>query len=89
MPLLRFSPFPSRRQCCAGLQSIANMAAAIQAGYIDIGIAGGIEFFTRGEHKCMLSFAHVRLRTAFHDSLCIFVLCALCCSSLDVWASDS
>lgn len=43
-----FHPPPTRRQCCAGLQSIANMAAAIQAGYIDIGIAGGIEFFTKG-----------------------------------------
>lgn len=43
-----FHPPPPRRQCCAGLQSIANMAAAIQAGYIDIGIAGGVEFFTKG-----------------------------------------
>lgn len=47
---------PPRRQCCAGLQSIANMAAAIQAGYIDVGIAGGIEFFTKGEERCFFSF---------------------------------
>ncbi len=31
------------RQCAAGLQSIADMAAAIHAGYYDIGIAGGVE----------------------------------------------
>ncbi|PRW57879.1 3-ketoacyl- thiolase peroxisomal [Chlorella sorokiniana] len=42
-------PSTSKRasECCAGLQSIANLAAAIQAGYIDIGIAGGIEFYTK------------------------------------------
>ncbi|EFN57278.1 hypothetical protein CHLNCDRAFT_143854 [Chlorella variabilis] len=31
------------RQCAAGLQSIADMAASIAAGYYDIGIAGGVE----------------------------------------------
>ncbi|PSC73425.1 3-ketoacyl-thiolase peroxisomal [Micractinium conductrix] len=31
------------RQCAAGLQSIADMAASIAAGYLDIGIAGGVE----------------------------------------------
>ena len=30
-----------RRQCAAGLQSIADAAAGIAAGYYDIGIAGG------------------------------------------------
>jgi acetyl-CoA acyltransferase 1 len=31
------------RQCSSGLQAIANIAAAIQAGTISIGIAGGVE----------------------------------------------
>ncbi|KAL4433968.1 hypothetical protein ABPG75_000409 [Micractinium tetrahymenae] len=35
------------RQCAAGLQAIANVAANIRAGYFDIGIAGGIEHLTK------------------------------------------
>jgi len=31
------------RQCSSGLQSIADIAASIKAGYIDIGIAAGLE----------------------------------------------
>jgi acetyl-CoA acyltransferase 1 len=31
------------RQCSSGLQAIASVAAAIKAGYYDIGIAGGVE----------------------------------------------
>lgn len=31
------------RQCSSGLQAIANVAAAIKAGFYDIGIAGGVE----------------------------------------------
>ncbi|KAL4441837.1 hypothetical protein ABPG77_003753 [Micractinium sp. CCAP 211/92] len=35
------------RQCAAGLQAIANVAANIRAGYYDIGIAGGIEHLSK------------------------------------------
>lgn len=31
------------RQCSSGLQAIASVAAAISAGFYDIGIAGGVE----------------------------------------------
>lgn len=31
------------RQCSSGLQAIASVAAAIQAGYYEIGLAGGVE----------------------------------------------
>lgn len=31
------------RQCSSGLQAIASVAAAIQAGHYDVGIAGGVE----------------------------------------------
>ncbi|KAL6068879.1 3-ketoacyl-CoA thiolase B, peroxisomal [Balamuthia mandrillaris] len=31
------------RQCSSGLQAIANVAAAIKAGFYEIGIAGGVE----------------------------------------------
>ncbi|CAK0784137.1 3-ketoacyl-CoA thiolase 2, peroxisomal [Coccomyxa viridis] len=31
------------RQCSSGLQAIASVAASIQAGYYDIGVAGGVE----------------------------------------------
>lgn len=37
------APCAHHRQCAAGLQSIADVAAAIQAGYYNIGIAGGVE----------------------------------------------
>lgn len=32
-----------RRQCSSGLQAIASVAASIQAGFYDIGLAGGVE----------------------------------------------
>ncbi|CEM07839.1 unnamed protein product [Vitrella brassicaformis CCMP3155] len=35
------------RQCSSGLQAIANIAGAIKAGYIDIGLAGGVETMTQ------------------------------------------
>merc|ERR1712048_350663 len=35
------------RQCSSGLQSVANIAASIKAGIIDIGIAGGVESMTQ------------------------------------------
>merc|ERR1719329_1752498 len=31
------------RQCSSGLQAVANIAQAIKAGSIDIGLAGGVE----------------------------------------------
>jgi acetyl-CoA acyltransferase 1 len=31
------------RQCSSGLQAVANVAAAIKAGQIDVGLAGGVE----------------------------------------------
>jgi acetyl-CoA acyltransferase 1 len=38
----RFIP-AARRQCSSGLQAVASVAASIQAGYYDIGLAGGVE----------------------------------------------
>jgi len=35
------------RQCSSGLQAVANIAANIKAGIIDIGIAGGVESMTQ------------------------------------------
>lgn len=34
------------RQCSSGLQAVANVAAAIRAGYITLGLAGGVESMT-------------------------------------------
>lgn len=34
------------RQCSSGLQAVADVAAAIKAGYYDIGIAAGLESMT-------------------------------------------
>ena len=31
------------RQCSSGLQAIADIASSIKCGYIDVGIAGGVE----------------------------------------------
>lgn len=36
------------RQCSSGLQSVANIAAAIKAGMIDVGIGAGVESMTKG-----------------------------------------
>jgi len=35
------------RQCSSGLQAVANIAANIKAGVIDVGIAGGVESMTQ------------------------------------------
>lgn len=35
------------RQCSSGLQAVANIASAIKAGIIDVGIAGGVESMTQ------------------------------------------
>lgn len=35
------------RQCSSGLQAVANIAASIKAGIIDVGIAGGVESMTQ------------------------------------------
>eukprot|EP00921_Rhytidocystis_pertsovi_P017880 GHVQ01028080.1.p1 GENE.GHVQ01028080.1~~GHVQ01028080.1.p1 ORF type:complete len:476 (-),score=64.28 GHVQ01028080.1:310-1737(-) len=35
------------RYCSSGLQAVASIAASIKAGYIDIGIAGGVESMTQ------------------------------------------
>lgn len=34
------------RQCSSGLQAVANIAASIEAGFIDIGIGAGVESMT-------------------------------------------
>jgi acetyl-CoA acyltransferase 1 len=36
------------RQCSSGLQACAQIASAIQSGYIDIGIGAGVESMTKG-----------------------------------------
>merc|ERR1719321_767629 len=35
------------RQCSSGLQAVANIAANIKAGVIDVGMAGGVESMTQ------------------------------------------
>jgi len=35
------------RQCSSGLQAVANIAASIKAGIIDVGLAGGVESMTQ------------------------------------------
>lgn len=44
------------RQCASGLQAVAAIAAAIYAGYIDVGIAAGVESMT---HTNMMDAAPV------------------------------
>lgn len=39
----------ANRQCSSGLQSVAHVAAAITAGYYDIGIAAGVESMTKNK----------------------------------------
>jgi len=39
----------ANRQCSSGLQSVAHVAAAISAGYYDIGIAAGVESMTKNK----------------------------------------
>ena len=39
------------RQCSSGLQAIADIAAAIQAGYIECGVAAGVESMTQNAMK--------------------------------------
>lgn len=46
LPTAAGPPPPPRRQCSSGLQAIAEVAAAIKAGYYTIGIAGGVESMT-------------------------------------------
>merc|ERR1719331_3249261 len=35
------------RQCSSGLQAVANIAANIKSGIIDVGLAGGVESMTQ------------------------------------------
>ncbi len=37
------APLPHLRQCSSGLQAIADVAAAIKAGFYTVGLAGGVE----------------------------------------------
>eukprot|EP00740_Mantoniella_antarctica_P005397 CAMPEP_0181361596 /NCGR_PEP_ID=MMETSP1106-20121128/7408_1 /TAXON_ID=81844 /ORGANISM="Mantoniella antarctica, Strain SL-175" /LENGTH=425 /DNA_ID=CAMNT_0023475195 /DNA_START=366 /DNA_END=1643 /DNA_ORIENTATION=+ len=39
------------RQCSSGLQAVANVASAIQAGFYDVGIAAGVETMTANPMK--------------------------------------
>lgn len=43
------------RQCSSGLQAIAAVAGSISAGYIDVGIAGGVESMTHFEMTSALN----------------------------------
>ena len=38
---------PGRRQCSSGLQAVADVAAAITAGYYTIGIGAGVETMSK------------------------------------------
>eukprot|EP00916_Digyalum_oweni_P004261 GHVL01007513.1.p1 GENE.GHVL01007513.1~~GHVL01007513.1.p1 ORF type:complete len:406 (+),score=72.15 GHVL01007513.1:36-1253(+) len=37
------------RQCSSGLQAVADIAASIRAGYINVGIAGGVESMSQND----------------------------------------
>jgi acetyl-CoA acetyltransferase family protein len=39
------------RQCSSGLQAVADVAAAIRAGYYDVGVAAGVETMTKNPMK--------------------------------------
>ena len=57
------------RQCSSGLQAVANVAAAIKAGFIDIGIGAGVESMTKARapapiHKRSQTWAAGLIRAA-------------------------
>lgn len=43
------------RQCSSGLQACANIAGAIKAGHIDVGIAGGVESMSNNDMQSSLN----------------------------------
>uniref|UniRef100_A0A0G4H6Y4 acetyl-CoA C-acyltransferase n=1 Tax=Chromera velia CCMP2878 TaxID=1169474 RepID=A0A0G4H6Y4_9ALVE len=43
------------RQCSSGLQACANIAAQIEAGYIDVGVGGGVESMTNNDMQATLN----------------------------------
>ena len=48
---VKISPRTVNRQCSSGLQACADVAAAIKAGYYDVGIAAGVETMTSNPMK--------------------------------------
>jgi len=54
----------TNRQCSSGLQSVATIAAAIQNGYIDIGIGAGVE--TMSLHDMVASVGDVNPKVFEH-----------------------
>jgi acetyl-CoA acyltransferase 1 len=43
------------RQCSSGLQAVANVAAAIKAGHVDVGIGGGVESMSMFDMMAVLN----------------------------------
>eukprot|EP01069_Polyplicarium_translucidae_P002887 Polyplicarium_translucidae@DN2156_c0_g1_i1.p1 len=56
------------RQCASGLQACANIAGAIKAGQIDIGVAGGVESMTHFDMLPVLNPAKLTEKTNENDS---------------------
>ena len=52
------------RQCSSGLQAVAEIAASIKAGYIDIGIGAGVE--SMSQHDMMSSVGELNQKVFDH-----------------------
>jgi len=66
------------RQCSSGLQAVADVAAAIRAGYYTIGMAAGVESMTMNPMDWK---AEISPRVAEHKSAanCMLPMGALLC----------
>ena len=72
-PLRSFAPpwpLPSR-QCSSGLQAVADVAAAIKAGYYELGLAGGVETMSLNP-MVWEGGANPRLETHAQAKSCLF-----------------
>eukprot|EP00933_Yihiella_yeosuensis_P026933 TRINITY_DN2089_c1_g1_i2.p1 TRINITY_DN2089_c1_g1~~TRINITY_DN2089_c1_g1_i2.p1 ORF type:complete len:427 (+),score=132.61 TRINITY_DN2089_c1_g1_i2:101-1381(+) len=54
------------RQCSSGLQAVANVAAAINSGVIDVGIGGGVESMSM--YSMMAAFNPAKFSSAVADN---------------------
>lgn len=65
------------RQCSSGLQAITNVAYAIQAGAINIGIGGGMESMTRnyGSRAIPVDLSPELKKSPVQDALDCIMVC--------------
>jgi len=55
------------RQCCSGLQAVANIASSIRAGILDVGLAGGVESMTMYNMASAIDFKKLSPNIADND----------------------